>query len=185
MDNDRTVPLSVLADIFQLKPFRHNIIHLNSAQLPRPVQCILHHKIDLRPVEGCFTKCYKVIKFHLIRHFPDFALCLFPECSFAAVFLDILIVPVRQANLHFHAECFEYQLRQFDNRFDLRFQLVVRTIDMCIILSESTHTRKAVHLTGLFITINSAKLCKANRQISIGTRLERINLMMMRTVHRL
>ena len=185
MNDHRTMTLPILTYIFQLKPFRHHIIYLNGSELPCSIQRILHKKINFRSVERCFTIRYKVIKFHLIRHFADFALCLFPEGSFTAVLLDIFIIPIGQADFHFHTECFKHQLREIDYRFHFCFQLVVRTIDMCIILSESTHTRKAVHLTGLFITINSAKLCKANRQISIGTRLERINLMMMRTVHRL
>ena len=50
-----TVLEVVCTRVFEFKAFGQVVVHLDGTQLPTTSECVLHHKVELRTVEGCFA----------------------------------------------------------------------------------------------------------------------------------
>src|SRR6185295_11684096 len=55
MDDRGTVPLTVLADVFEVESFRRLVVELNRRELPGPTESVVDVDVDLRSVEGAIA----------------------------------------------------------------------------------------------------------------------------------
>ncbi len=89
----------VRADVFEAEALGQIVIELHGAELPFAAEAILHHKVELRPVERCFARHGFVWNIHVRRHASQRGLGGVPVGGVAGV-----LVAARFAQAHLHAE---------------------------------------------------------------------------------
>ena len=152
--------------------------------MPFTANRITDDEVDLWTIECCFALTDEVLQSHFIGYFLDLALGALPESQIATIFFGIVVTET-QSRGNVHVEGAEHQLRELHHILDLFLELILRAVNVGIVLRESPHATQSVQLTRLLIPIHGAKLRQSHWQIAVGMGLVGIDLVVVRTVHRL
>src|SRR5690606_3940886 len=74
---------------------RQVVIHLNGSQLPLTAQRVLHHEVELRSVESCFSIFDYGIQPFVASRIDDRVFCFLPVFLATYIFISVLLVAER------------------------------------------------------------------------------------------
>ena len=186
VDHHRGLLRVVLSGVLQLEALREVVVDLDRTELPLTTDGILNHEVELRTIEGSLTELLVGVETLLLTSLTDSVLALLPDLVRTDILVSVLRVTERDLSIVvFETEDLEDLEDDVDDRLKLRLHLIGAHEDVGIVLGERTHTGQSVQLTALFITEDGTELSDTQRQILVGTGLARIDLTVVRAVHRL
>ena len=168
MDHHRRLLGVVLSRVLQLEALRKVVVNLYRTQLPASADGILNHEVELRTIESGLAVFNLCLQAFLLAGIDDglFALC--PHFVGANVLQ--LVVRVAKRNLRLDIVEIEYRensLNYIHHAKELALDLIGTAEDVSIVLSERPYASKSVKFAALLVTVNSAELGNAQRQVLI------------------
>ena len=79
MQHNRTVTRTIFANIGSVQTLRQNEIQLQRSTLPRPANCILQMKLQLRSVKSTLAGQILISEARLLQRIPQTFFCTVPD----------------------------------------------------------------------------------------------------------
>ena len=175
---------SISSDVFKVKTFWKQEVQLDCRQCFFITKGSLHLDIKFWTVEGSFTFCFKVVKFHVIHGWFQHALSIFPHFVIVKVFVSIFRVTVWQTEtIVSQVEIFVNIDNQLKRTLELIFDLFRCYESMTIIKWHFTYTLKSCKGTRFFITVHHTNFSNTDRQFTVRVHMVFVNFDVVRTVH--
>ncbi len=182
VQHDRRLTLAIFVDELSTETLWQHEIKLNRTALPYTADAVAQREFNLRTVERTFTRLEFPVEAGVVKSIFQSRFSFVPK----RFFTDTTFRTGGKFHLNrVKAEVFVDVQSQLDEIRSFLTDLAVRAEDVCIILSEATHTHNAVQRTGWLITVAATKLSQTQWQFTVRFQPLVEHLDMTWAVHRL
>ena len=182
VDHDGAGGLAGFGDVLQFEQFRHVEIQLARAQLPGPLQGVLHEEIHLGAVEGRLARRDLVFDAQAVQHVGQGLLRLVPQLVGTGALGrsrgqvdDGIFESERGIGLPQHP----------DEIVDFVPDLVGAAEDVGVVLRKGAHPHQAGRHTGPLVAVQPGEIGVPDRQVAVGMVARGVHEAVAGTVHRL
>src|SRR5690606_24235098 len=185
VNHHRTVQFVIRSFIGKVESLRQVVIHLNGSQLPLATQRVLHHEVEFRSVESCFSIFDYGIQTFVASRIDDRIFCFFPVFLATYIFIAVLFVAERYLSGEiFKSKRTEYIKHQIDYLLELVIELLRSTENVRVILGKTANACQSVKFTRLLVTVHGSELGITLWKVFVRPRFVVVDLAVVRTVHR-
>ncbi len=186
VDHHRPLPLVVLVDVRQLEALRQVVVDLDGAELPGAAQRVLHHEVELRPVEGGLARLFVGVEVRFGDGLADVLLGAGPERVAARVLFGVVGVAERDLRLELlEAQGVEHLQGEVDDGLELVLDLPGGTEDVRVVLREAAHAGQPAELAGLLLAVDGPEFGQPHRKVPVRVVVVLVDFDVVRAVHRL
>src|SRR6266536_3421229 len=170
VDDHRCLLLPVTVGVGAAEPARGLEIELDGAHLPLPAERVVHHDVDLRPVERAVALLDVVAARTdvLVHDRPEGALRLVPGLEVA----DVVVGPGAEPQLVAEAEDRVIAVADVEDAAVLLADPLGRDEDVGVVLLHAAHAEQAVQGPGALVAVQDVAVRQPQRQLPVAAHLD-------------